>query len=109
MAFHGIMHEVIGPLLFPWAPPLFGAVVWHGMGIGVLVLGLLVWAASLGLLRFPVVATCAAVACLALGVIVFFIAAHGEFHFFAMCLGIAAATAACFHRLAARARGTLAS
>lgn len=98
-AFHGVLHEVIGPLLFPWAPDLFGPLLWHGMGIAVLVLGGVVWASVLDLIRFPVIPVAIAIICLAIGVIAFFLATHGQFHFFALCLAIAMGAAAYFHRL----------
>ena len=102
MAFHGILHETIGPLLFPWAPGMFGAVLWHGLGIAVFILGLLVWCGVLGLIRFPVAPVAATIACLAFGVIVLFITTHGQFHFFALSLAVAATATAVFHRLATR-------
>jgi hypothetical protein len=98
MAFHGILHEAIGPLLFPWAPALFGFALWHGLGIGVLILGSLVWAGTLELVRFPVVPACVVTGCLAVTVIVFIVVTHGQFHFFALCLAIAAAVTAIFYR-----------
>ena len=103
MAFHGILHETIGPLLFPWAPVVFGAVIWHGMGIAVFALGMLVWAGVLELIRFPVVPVSIVIAGLAMGVILFFVVTHGQFHFFALCLAGAAAATAFFHRRATEA------
>ena len=105
-AFHGVLHETIGPVLFPWAPDLFGPLLWHGMGIAVLVLGSAVWAGVLDLIRFPIVPVSIAVICLALGVIAFILATHGQFHFLALCLAIAMGSAAYFHRRDVQTRQT---
>lgn len=99
IAFHGVLHEVAGPLLFPWAPLLMGPLVWHGLGLMVLILGLLIWLGTVDLLRFPVSVAAAFIGAVAIGAVVF-MATRGEFHVFSALLALIALTTALCHRLA---------
>ncbi len=104
IAFHGVMHEMIGPLLFPWAPATFGFAVWHGMGFAVLIIGALMFAATLRVARFPVLPAALFLAILATAVIAYIEITHGQFHFFALSLGLSSATCAVFYRRAEQLR-----
>jgi hypothetical protein len=100
IAFIGLVHEAVGPKLFPWAPDFFGVVLWHGIGVLAIALGLLLLGGTMGLMVVPVtpLAIFAAIGGLAA---VLFIAMHaGEFHFFALSLSIAAVGVAVLHRRA---------
>ena len=97
IAFHGVLHEVIGPLLFPSLPETFGFIVWHGMGIAVFVIGALMFATSLHLIRFPLVPATIMLCIFALGVIIYIEVTLQQFHFFALTLSLASAASAIFY------------
>jgi len=99
VAFIGVVHVVVGETIFPWAPAYVGGyLIWYSMGVGGIVFGLALLAATLGKSRMPVVGPCivAAVAGIALTVLVAVV--HQEFHFFAVSLAVAALMTAWFHR-----------
>ena len=73
IAFIGIVHEVVGETIFPWAPAFVGGyVIWYAMGGACLAFGLALLAATLGLIRMPVVVPClvGAIGAIALTVLV---------------------------------------
>jgi hypothetical protein len=41
IAFVGLVHEVMGPTLFPFLPAVFGFFVWHATGFAFIMVGLL--------------------------------------------------------------------
>ena len=109
IAFHGILHEVIGPLLFPTLPETFGFLLWHGMGIAVLIIGALMFAGTLRLIRFPIVPAAIILGTLATGVIIYIEVTHQQFHFFALTLALSSATSAIFYRKSETLRATTTS
>lgn len=102
IAFIGLVHEVAGPTLFPWAPAYFGFVLWHAIGVVVITLGLLLLGGSLGLITVPMVplALLTSTGALAAGILV--AVTHQQFHFFALCVVIAGITIAVLQRRGAR-------
>jgi hypothetical protein len=104
VAFIGVVHEVVGETIFPWAPAFVGGYVnWYVMGAACLAFGLALMAATLRLIRMPVVVPCLVLAVVALGLTVLVAVTHGEFHFFAVALALAGLTTAYFHRKGADA------
>lgn len=88
----GLAHEVVGTVLYPYGPAVFGGPVgWHAAGLSAVAAGLLMAAGVLGFLRVPVVLL--ATGASAAGWLVFVAEAlwHGGFHFFAFTLGVAGA------------------
>ena len=102
IAMTGLAHEVVGPTLFPWAPEWFGPIAWHGIGVFTIVLGLLLLAATLRLIRFPVVPGAIFAAIGGLAATALMAVLHQEFHFFAFSLAIIGFAAAYFYRKANR-------
>ncbi|MGE5502033.1 MAG: hypothetical protein ACM3W4_08925 [Ignavibacteriales bacterium] len=99
IAFIGVVHLVVGETIFPWAPAFVGGyLVWYAMGLACLAFGLALLAATLGLIRMPVVIPCVVLAVGAIGLTVLVEVIHGEFHFFAVSLAVAGAMTAWFHR-----------
>ena len=99
VAFIGVVHEVVGETIFPWAPAFVGGYVsWYAMGAACLAFGLALLAATLGFIRMPVVIPCLVLAAGSLALTVVVALTHGEFHFFAVSLAAAAVTTAYFHR-----------
>jgi len=91
----GLAHEVIGAVLYPYGPAVFGGPVgWHAAGLSAVASGLLMAVGVLGFVRVPVVLL--ATGASAAGWIVFVAEAlwHGGFHFFAFTLGVAGAVVA---------------
>src|SRR5690349_16737294 len=83
VAFIGVVHEVVGETIFPWAPAFVGGyAIWYAMGAACLAFGLALLAATLRLTRMPVVVPCIVLAVGALGLTVFISVVKGEFHFF---------------------------
>lgn len=103
IAFIGVCHEFVGHLLFPWAPALFGPVIWHGLGIFAIVVGVSMLLGTLRLIAFPVVAFASIAAVLAKVVFVFTAVAYLQFHLFALVAAMAGAVTAVFHRKGTRA------
>jgi len=102
IAFIGVVHEVVGETIFPWAPAFVGGyATWYAMGAACLAFGLALTAATLGFLRMPVVWPCIVAAVGAVGLTVLVAVVQGEFHFFAMSIAAAAVMTAYFHRKAA--------
>lgn len=102
IAFIGVCHEVAGHIVFPWAPAALGGPIgWHGAGISTVVLGVLLLAGTLGLIRFPVVPLALIVALAGAVIGVFTAVVHHQFHLFALALAIAGVTTAFFDRRAA--------
>ena len=104
IAFIGIVHEVVGETIFPWAPAFVGGyVIWYAMGGACLAFGLALLAATLGLIRMPVVVPCLVGAIGAIALTVLVAVVQREFHFFAVALALAGLTTAYFHRKGADA------
>jgi len=102
VAFIGVVHVVVGETIFPWAPAFVGGyVIWYAMGVACLAFGLGLLAATLGLIRMPVVIPCIVLAVGSLALTVLVEVIYGEFHFFAVALAVAAATTAWFYRKSA--------
>ena len=99
IAFIGFCHEVAGHIIFPWGPDFLGGPIgWHGTGLLAIVVGLLLVAGTLRVIKFPVVPV--ALVVVAVGIFFVGVAAflYGDFHAFALAGSIAAATTAFFHR-----------
>jgi hypothetical protein len=103
IGFIGVVHEVLGPTLFPWAPAWFGPMLWHGIGLLCIVLGLFTLAGTLRLVAFPVISAAMLASACGLGGLVL-AASRGEFHFFAFCIILAGIATAVFHHQAERIR-----
>jgi hypothetical protein len=104
IAFIGIVHEVVGETIFPWAPAFVGGhIIWYGIGLACLACGLALMAATQRLIQMPVVVPCLVLAAGSIGLTVLVAVVHGEFHFFAVALALAALTTAYFHRKAPEA------
>jgi len=102
IAFVGIVHVVVGETIFPWAPAFVGGyVIWYAMGVLCLAFGLALTAATLGLVRFPVVWPCIVLAVGSLALTALVEVLHHEFHFFAVALAVAGLTTAWFYRKSA--------
>lgn len=98
IAFIGIVHIVVGETIFPWAPAFVGGyVIWYAMGALCLLFGLALTAATLGLIRLPVVWPCIVLAVGSLALTALVAIVHGEFHFFAVALAVAGVTTAWFY------------
>lgn len=93
ITFIGVCHEFVGLTLFPGAEVYFGGLVgWHLAGLSCIAVGLVLLAASLGLIRFKRVAAVAlVVAVLAVGVMILAAVERGQFHVFALAAFIAGA------------------
>lgn len=90
VTFIGLIHIVVGETIFPWAPAFVGGyAIWYAMGGACLAFGLALLAATLGLMRMPVVWPCIAVAMGSLALTALVAAVKGEFHFFAVVLAAA--------------------
>ncbi|MDQ3982593.1 MAG: hypothetical protein M3271_07940 [Actinomycetota bacterium] len=101
IAFVGVAHEAVGDNLFPWGPGLLGGSVgWHGTGLLVIALGLLLLGGTLRLYRFPVVPLALSAAALAAFFVVFAAVRHRQFHMFALAGFLAGIVTAYFHRKA---------
>ena len=104
IAFIGVVHEVVGETIFPWAPAFVGGyAIWYAMGAACLAFGLALMGATLRLIRMPVVVPCIVAAVGAVGLTVLVAVVKGEFHFFAVALAVAGVTTAYFHRKSAAA------
>ena len=104
LSFIGLVHEVAGPTLFPWAPPLFGPALWQAIGIGAMLLGALALAGTLQWLRVPVLPIALFVGLFGLGAFTVFALVWQTFHFFALVVFVAGLATAKFHRDAERLR-----
>lgn len=98
IAFIGLVHEVAGPTLFPWAPAFFGAFLWHGIGALAIVLGLLLLGGTMGIIAVPVIPLAMSAAVGGLAAVIFIAVYAGAFHFFALALFIAAVGIVLLHR-----------
>lgn len=106
IAFIGMIHEVVGETIFPWAPAFVGGyVIWYAMGALCLAFGVGMMAATLGLARLPVVWPCIVIAVGSLALTVLVAVVKGEFHFFAVSLAVAGLATAWFHRKSAVGAG----
>lgn len=104
IAFLGLVHEIAGPLLFPWAPDVFGAPLWHGIGLLAIALGITMLAGIVGAIAFPVVPCALAASVGGIVAFVFMALYNGDFHFFALCLVGLGIGIAVFQRKAQRLR-----
>ena len=100
IAFTGLTHEVVGPILFPWAPDWFGPIAWHGIGIIAMVLGLLLLAGTLRLIKFPVVPGAIFAVIGGLAATTLMAVKNQEFHFFAFSMAVIACGIVYFYRKA---------
>ena len=98
VAFIGVVHDVVGETIFPWAPAFVGGyVIWYAIGAACLAFGLALLAATLRLIRMPVVVPCLVLAAGSLALTAVVAIIHGESHFFAVALALAGLTTAHFH------------
>ena len=98
VAFIGVVHDVVGETIFPWAPAFVGGyVIWYAMGAACLAFGLALVAATLRLVRMPVVVPCIALAVGGFALTALVAIVKGEFHFFAVSLALAGLMTAYFH------------
>ena len=103
ITFIGICHEFVGHIVFPWGPATLGGVIgWHGLGIFIIVIGLLLLGGTLRLIRFPVIPWAIVALILGLIVSIFTAIAHYQFHMFAFAVALAAAAIVVFHRKASK-------
>lgn len=92
IAFQGLVHEVVGTRLYPEGPAAFGGLVpWHLVGLAGIVVGVAMFASTLGLIRFPVRASAAIVAALGLFITVADLVTGEGFHLFAATLAFCGA------------------
>jgi len=98
----GIIHVAVGASIWPWAPAFVGGEVnWYVMGVVCIAFGLALVAATLRLVRLPVLAMCAVGVAMGVGLIVLVALVKDLFHFYAASLAVACVMTAYFHRKAA--------
>ena len=103
ITFIGICHEFVGHIVFPWGPSTLGGFIgWHGLGIFIIVIGLLLLGGTLRIIRFPVIPWAIVASILGLIVSIFTAIAHYQFHMFAFAVALAAAAIVVFHRKASK-------
>ncbi len=102
IAFIGMAHEVVGPTLFPWAPPWFGPFLWHAIGVVAIVVGLLCLAGVWQVINFPVVPVALLAGIGGIAAMTLMAVKTHEFHYFAMWLAIASFTLAAVQHRASR-------
>lgn len=102
IAFIGTVHEVVGPTLFPWAPVSFGSMIWHTMGVLVILVGLLCMGGVLRVIEFPVVPCGILMGFVGIAVVIFVAYMRQEFHYFAVWISIAGFSLAIAHSKALR-------
>lgn len=99
ITFIGLVHEVIGPIIYPWAPGWFGPLLWNGMGILVIVLGILSLSVLFGKVKAPLVPIAFVLAVGSLAAVGLMVYRQDHFHFFAFSNSLAAITMAyCYRR-----------
>jgi hypothetical protein len=95
LAYVGVVHEVVGPRLYPDGPARFGGPLpWHAAGLLLVVLGLLMLSATLGLVRAPVVSLGAVLGAVGAVFVALQAGLDGGFHFFAFTMLVAGALVA---------------
>jgi hypothetical protein len=114
IAFIGVCHEVIGHVIFPWAPAFFGGPVgWHALGVFAISVGLLLLGGVLRLVKIPVVPVSLLVTAIGIAVACLAAVRYQQFHMFALAASLSGiVTAACHRRAmqeAARAAASAAS
>ena len=110
IAYVGIAHNVVGSALYPEGPEEFGgSVSWYGFGLGLTAIGLVMAAATLGILRAPVVPLAAVVSIMGAFVVAGSAIQDEHFHFFAFTMLAAGAAVIASARGGASAGGTLVS
>ncbi len=103
ITFIGVCHEVVGEALFPWGPAFMGGPApWHAMGVLCALLGVLLLAGSLRLIRVRVVVFALLPVIPALAIAAYTALAYGRFHLFALTLAGAGALTAWAHHKATR-------
>jgi hypothetical protein len=106
VTFIGLAHEIVGEVLFPTGPAMFGSpMLWHGLGVAGVVTGVLLLAGTLHVLAVPVVPMAVLVGVMGAVITVATAALLGQFHFFAFSLVVAAALVAICHQRAEREAG----
>jgi uncharacterized membrane protein len=85
-----IVHEAVGSTLYPYGPAAFGGPLgWHAAGLSLVAAGVLIGAATLGLLRLPVVPIAALLSLVGAAFVALQALGHGDFHFFAFTMLVA--------------------
>ncbi len=98
ITFIAICHEVVGSTVFPWGPVFFGGPIgWHGFGAFGIMMGSLLFAATLRIIRFPVRAWSILGIAIGLLLVAYTAVWHREFHLFAFSLIFASFACAYFH------------
>jgi hypothetical protein len=103
--FIGLVHEVVGPTLYPWAPGWFGPVIWHGMGVTIMILGLVCLATIMGGLHAPLAGIGIVLAVGGLSAVGLMVYREDKFHFVALCNAIAAVVMIWSHRKCTNIQG----
>jgi hypothetical protein len=97
--FVGLVHEVVGSILYPEGPAQFGgAFFWHLTGLALVSIGAWLVLASLGILRGPVRLIAAAVAILGVLVSAHDVIQLRQFHLFATTLAVSGAGVSLLYR-----------
>ena len=102
IAFIGVVHEVIGPTLFPLLPAWMGPILWHGIGVFLIVAGILSMSGRLGAIKAPVIACGVFVGFAGSAATVVVMYLYQQFHFFGVCGAISGFTLAIAHTKALR-------
>ena len=90
LGYVGIVHEAVGSTLYPYGPAAFGGPLgWHAAGLSLVAAGVLIGAATLGLLRLPVVPIAALLSLVGAAFVALQALGHGDFHFFAFTMLVA--------------------
>lgn len=90
IAYVGLVHEIVGPTLYPEGPAAFGgAIGWHGAGLSAIAAGVLLGAGTLSRVQVPVVPLASAVGVVGAVVLVVDVLSQCGFHFFAFTLVVA--------------------
>ncbi len=92
LAYVGLVHEVVGATLYPDGPAAFGGPLgWHAAGLGLVALGVLLIAGTLGIARVPVVSLAVIAGVAGALVVLGEAVVHHGFHFFAFTMMLAGA------------------
>lgn len=97
IVFIGLVHEVEGATLFPWAPAFFGPVLWHAIGAPAMLAGTALLAGVLGVRAVPVRGLALFMCVVGIAAMTLIAFKVQQLHFFALWIVIAGATVAYCH------------